>query len=665
MRWLTGLLAALAGLAGCSAAPAGPVGTPPTPAVGAPAVLADAQVADLVAALPQRTPKQLSAPRLAEGLTAPTNRWYSGLVFGDQPQPVFPLPLGFGLTADGFALGLPQVTATADTIAGGFTPAVSVGLGAKRAVVTSDDPSVVVLENRDADGRAIGRTTLAQGSPFVSWVAAKATTVTVPEGFAPAGDGLRVATFGGTRYALATTKAEVSDTSVRVEAGGRLVFWPVPEGREPAELATAAGHVPTGSTVGYQVADDAVTTTLTYATDGEAAIARLPHQGTDGDCDLGSYPSVYGTMPLCAGSAVTWTTPRTPAVGALDLGRVSGDQREDLTRQLDADIAELPDFPADTYFGGKALQRTAMLLMVADQLELADRADRLASVLDEQLALWTDPKGCEKREAFCFVYDAKGKGLVGLTPSFGSDEYNDHHFHYGYFLYAAGVLAGHDPSVVERHAPVLNLVAADIASSGNRFFPDRRAFDAYAGHSWASGTAPFADGNNQESVSEAVNAYAGLSLWARATGDQALTTEADWMLSLEAHSSAAYWLQPDLSAFAGYQHRITVLNWGGKRDYATWFSPEPAAKLGIVLLPMSPTSTYLRGDPEAIRANVAEAVGTRFDQKFGDYILAYAALAGPDDRDRAVEAARKLTDGNLDDGLSRTYLMAWLYSLRF
>jgi endoglucanase Acf2 len=665
MRWLVGFLTALAVLAGCSAAPAGPAGAPSTPAAAAPAVLADAQVEGLVGALPQRTPKQLSAPRLADGLTPPTNRWYSGLVFGDQPQPVFPLPLGFGLTADGFALGLPQVNATADTIAGGFTPAVTVGLGAKSAVVTSDDPSVVVLENRDADGRAIGRTTLAQGSPFVSWVAAKEATVTLPEGFSPAGDGLLVATLDGTRYALATTKAEVSGASARVEAGGRLVFWPVPEGREPAELVAAAGHVPTGSTLGYQVADDTVTTTLTYATDGDSAIARMPHQGTDGDCGLGSYPSVYGTMPLCAGSAVTWTTPRTPAVAALGLDRVTGEQRDELTRQLDTDLAKLPDFPADTYFGGKALQRTAMLLMVADQLKLTDRAEALASVLDEQLATWTDPKGCEQREAFCFVYDPEGKGLVGLTPSFGSDEYNDHHFHYGYFLYAAGVLAGHDPAAAERYAPVMNLVAADIASAGNRFFPDRRAFDAYAGHSWASGTSPFADGNNQESVSEAVNAYAGLSLWAGATGDQALAAEADWMLSLEAHSSGAYWLQPDLSAFPGYQHRITVLNWGGKRDYATWFSPEPAAKLGILLLPMSPTSTYLRGDAEAIRANVAEAVGTRFDQKFGDYLLMYAALAGPDDRDRAVEAARKLADGNLDDGMSRTYLMAWLYSLRF
>lgn len=265
----------------------------------------------------------------------------------------------------------------------------------------------------------------------------------------------------------------------------------------------------------------------------------------------------------------------------------------------------------------------------------------------------------------CFVYDPSGAGLVGLTPSFGSEEYNDHHFHYGYFLYAAAVLAEHDPSAVPRLAPMLTLIAADLASAGNSYFPDRRSFDAYAGHSWASGTAPFADGNNQESVSEAVNAYAGLSLWAQVMGDEALTREADWMLSLEADSSARYWLAPDLGPFAGYGHRIVSLNWGGKRDYATWFSPEPAAKLGILLLPLSPTSEYLRGDPAHITAVVDEGTQGRFDQKFGDLILAYSALAGPAQRDRAVDVAQDLPASALDDGMSRTMLLAWLYSLSF
>ena len=62
----------------------------------------------------------------------------------------------------------------------------------------------------------------------------------------------------------------------------------------------------------------------------------------------------------------------------------------------------------------------------------------MGDALTEQLTKWTEPKGADTRSEFCFVYDEQAMGIVGLTPSFGSDEFNDHHFHYGYFLYAAG-----------------------------------------------------------------------------------------------------------------------------------------------------------------------------------------------------------------------------------
>ncbi len=657
------LVLVLALVAGCT--PPGAAG----PAPSAPAVLADERVADLVEQVPHRTVKNLPVARLADGLTPPTNRWYSGLVFGEKPMPVFPLPLSFGLTAEGFSFGLPKVGVTERTIAGGFAPDVAVGLGAASWTVAGSDASVVVLDGVGKDGERLGRATIAQGSPFVSWVAERAVKATIPAGFEAAGEGLFSATLAGTRYALLARDATVDGTSVDVGSGGSLVFWPVPVGHGVEELAEAASHVVTGSRLAYQVGESTVTTELTYLADGATAIARMPHQLTGADgaepstapgCDLGSYPSIYGTMTLCAGSTLTWTTPRHAATATLNLSGLGDDQRRRLGDQLAADAASLPDFPADTYFGGKALQRTAMLLMVADQLGAAEQARTLAQTLDAQLSRWFDPRGCDERQATCFVYDPDAKGMVGLTPSFGSDEFNDHHFHYGYFLYAAAVMAEHDPSVVDRYAPVLDLLAADLASSGSPAFPDRRTFDAYASHSWASGTSPFADGNNQESVSEAVNAWAGLALWARATGDEALEGEADWMLSLEADSSRRYWTNPDLSQFDGYGAGIVSLNWGGKRDFATWFSDAPAAKLAILLLPMSPSSGYLAGDPASIRAEVAAATGGRFAQKFGDYVLMYSALAGSQDRAAALAAVDSLPDGVLDDGLSRTYLLAWL-----
>ncbi len=95
----------------------------------------------------------------------------------------------------------------------------------------------------------------------------------------------------------------------------------------------------------------------------------------------------------------------------------------------------------------------------------------------------------------------------------------------------------------------MTLLAADIAGgSDTGMTPRLRVFDAWASHSWASGTAPFADGNNQESTAEAVTAWAGLDLWARAAGDAALERQAVWLMSSEAAAAQAYWLGFDTDA---------------------------------------------------------------------------------------------------------------------
>jgi endo-1,3(4)-beta-glucanase len=644
----------------------------PTPAPGtstAAPVFPSSQVQPLVDGVVHRTVKPLPTTRLADGLVPPTNRWFSGLVFGDQPQPVFPLPLSFGLTGTGVAFGQPTVTTTAKTIAGGFQPDVALDLGAASTVVSGYDALTVTLASRDAEDRVLGHTTIAQGSPFVTYTAARAGTVTSALAFTAEGDHF-TATAGGTTYGLVVENGSVDGGTVKLEKGATATYFVVPADGSAAALAALAADPVTAGSLGYTVDGDQVRTSLTYRSTGRTAFAAMPHQQATLDpaasCDLGTYPSIYGTLRLCSGTTLSWTVPRSPATGELDLRGLSGDDRDELARQVAADVAATPAFPADTYFGGKALYRAAMLYRLATQLGADAAATTIKTRLTETLDRWTDPQGCAARDSFCFVYDEQARGLVGLTASFGSDEFNDHHFHYGYFLYAAGVLAQDDPALATRYAPVMDLLAADLASSaGNGSFPDLRVFDAYASHSWASGTAPFADGNNQESSSEAVTAWTGLALWARAGQNPALETEASWLLSSEASSASAYWTDVDRSqpVYQGFDHQVVSLNWGGKRDYGTWFSAEPAAMLGILLIPMSPASTYLAGDPTRIEANVAEATGGTFDQKFGDYLLMYSGLAGEEQRTTALEQARRLDAQWIDDGNSRAYLLAWLMSL--
>ena len=215
-------------------------------------------------------------------------------------------------------------------------------------------------------------------------------------------------------------------------------------------------------------------------------------------------------------------------------------------------------------------------------------------------------------------------------------------------------------------APVMDLLAQDIAAAtASPQLPRLRVFDAYAGHSWASGTAPFADGNNQESSSEAVNAWNGLGLWAQVSGQVELADQAAWLMSTEA-AATAYWTDLDLTdpVYDGFEHTVVALNWGGKRDWATWFSAEPSAMLGILLLPMGPYADYLAIDPDRVRDSLAEAAPDGYDVMFGDYLLMYRALAGQQDAAAAWDDALALPDERIDDGSSRAYLLAWIAAHR-
>ena len=134
------------------------------------------------------------------------------------------------------------------------------------------------------------------------------------------------------------------------------------------------------------------------------------------------------------------------------------------------------------------------------------------------------------------------------------------------------------------------------------------------------------------------------------------------MLSAEAASAKADWTNFERASpvYSGYQHGVVGINWGGKRDYATWFSADASAKLGIQLIPMSPASTYLAGDSGRIAQNLAAAVPSGFDVSLGDYLLMYSALEGPSQASSALALARTLPAKDIDDGDSRTYLMAWI-----
>ena len=87
--------------------------------------------------------------------------------------------------------------------------------------------------------------------------------------------------------------------------------------------------------------------------------------------------------------------------------------------------------------------------------------------------------------------------------------------------------------------------------------------------------------------------------------------------------------------------------------------------LGIQLIPMPPfAAQYLASvEPAQRAASIAEAAPQGLGVQFGDYLLMYSAIGGSDKVAAAWASALTLPDSAIDDGDSRTYLLAWIASL--
>lgn len=626
-------------------------------------------VAEPSSSTPAATPLEISADipreeaavtvptRLAEGLAAPTNRWFSGLVFGDAPQPVFPSPLSFAWADGGFAVGLPTVTASGTTVFGSAVADVALDLGAESMLVTGYDDASVTITALDGGGSPVADVRIAQGWPAVQVTAAA--DLALPLAVTETGDGVW-AISGAERWGLASDTVTSDGSSLTLPAGQSARLFATPEGVAVADAAAWFGTDLSEVVASAAVGSEAVTTTIAYT---DAPTLLVAPATVDAGCADPGYATLYGTAAGCVGTELSWSVPRVTATPSLDVAQLTDDQLEQVAALIPADVAALTDpsaWPGDSYFGGKALYRAAVLADLADAVGDSESAETMWAALTDQLLLWADPTGCEQRDERCVVYDTAIGGYLAQAPSFGSDEFNDHHFHYGYLVYAAALAARHDPALIERLAPVINAYVADIASPvATDDVPRNRTFDPYWGHSWASGYSPFADGNNQESVSEAMLAWTGVALWAEAIGDDGLLANATWMLSAETEAARTQWLAPDLSAVSGYDHTIVSLLWGGKLDYATWFSAEPTAMLGILLIPMPPTSAQLAIPAERIEASVAEAMPDGATGPLADYVLMYSALAGPEQAEAAASTLADYPTDQLDNGLTRSYAVAW------
>ncbi|MEL7186285.1 MAG: glycosyl hydrolase [Pseudomonadota bacterium] len=253
----------------------------------------------------------------------------------------------------------------------------------------------------------------------------------------------------------------------------------------------------------------------------------------------------------------------------------------------------------DTYWSGKNYSKVAEVIAIADSIGMDAEATQLLNWLKGELADWFTAETGGNLDIFkYFVYDDEWNTLLGLEESFSSHQnLNDHHFHYGYFVRAAAEICRMDITWcgADQYGPMVELLIRDYAGDADDpMFPYLRNFDPANGFSWASGSVNFARGNNNESTSEAANAYGAIILYGLITGRNDLVEKG---MYLHASTAAAYWeywnnidgynnVGPDEDNFPpGYGRITTSIIWGDGSAFATWFSGAFAHILGIQGLP--------------------------------------------------------------------------------
>lgn len=415
------------------------------------------------------------------------------------------------------------------------------------------------------------------------------------------------------------------------------------------------------------------TTVAKQGTQTGTLFALYPHQWKNSTkAQLAqTYSSVRGVMKLAEGTSFA-TRMRFPGVlpSLPDLGTYN---RTTLANYVNEAEAEVYDGTPDTYWFGKRLGKLATVAPIADQVGDATAATKFRNEIRTALQRWlkaSDAQGALKSSEV-FYYNSNWGTLLGYPDSYGSVlELNDHHFHYGYFIKAAAEIARTDKAWASNAewGGMLKLLIRDIASSnrGDTLFPFLRNFDIYAGHTWASGHARFGDGNNNESSSEAMNAWTGIILLAEATGDTALRDLGIYLYTTEMNAINEYWF--DVSGqnhHPSFTRATASMIWGGKTvGDGVWWTGNPEEVHGINWLPIQAGSLYLTQFPDYTRQNyealVAENGGTNWNE-WGDIIWMYRAIHNPSDAISQMNAG--IASTLIERGNSRANVYHWIHNL--
>ena len=332
-----------------------------------------------------------------------------------------------------------------------------------------------------------------------------------------------------------------------------------------------------------------------------------------------TYDSIRGQLQGVIGT--TWTLQyKNPGVDWYCNGNPNNISKFATTFHEYLDKEDLSVQATDSYGFGKEVARLARLALIAHQTNYPTKVLQILAAIKTALSPWIPQNGSRLgKNPNPLYYDSQWGGLCtknGLEShdqDYGMGWYNDHHFHFGYFIYAAAVylhLAAELQEKDSKFAPLLinftKELIRDIANpqTDDGYFPDFRMMDWYLSHSLAAGIFPFGNGKNQESTSEAVNAWYGISLFGRALEkypnqqEQAnsLQNLGNTLMAAEITGAQTYWyMTADSEIYPPIFNKLACVGvlWETKADYATFFGTNVEYINLIHFLPFTPATEAL------------------------------------------------------------------------
>ncbi|XP_045173463.2 uncharacterized protein LOC123535015 [Mercenaria mercenaria] len=238
-----------------------------------------------------------------------------------------------------------------------------------------------------------------------------------------------------------------------------------------------------------------------------------------------------------------------PDSGAVS--RLSSQQRQDIISAIDRDATHtyLDSIcsHSDSYNVGKAIGMVARLASISREFN-TNHFTKLDTSIKNCLEKWLRIQDT-LNDMWKFRYDTVWGGLflratngdINFGVDYGFPYYNDHHFHLGYFIYAAAYYVKHHPQWGQANKHKIYLLARDVSNPSNndQYFPVARHKDIYTGFSWASGLVPGT--RQEESASESLNCYHGVAALGEAFNDKNLQHVGQVMLAMELLSVREYW----------------------------------------------------------------------------------------------------------------------------